>query len=195
MMAQKGRGLRPEFSPWVAVSVMGEIVADIDHGFADLHDDNISLRTRTIILGGILERLHSVVETLYVLVEAVPSLGDICDSNRASFARWQRFRDDSAHIADRILRRSGQGRHEAGFQPEGASEPRLYTAQALMYNRETNEVRTGAHRDQSMNLREEVERVQALYDNVSIRMSYETNAGRVHKPKGYKDPIRPISEM
>lgn len=96
-MVQRRKGLRPGFSPWVAVSVIGETVADIDHGFRDLHNDDISFRTRTLILGAILERLHIVVEALDVLIEAAPSLIDIRDAKRDTFERWERFRDDSAH--------------------------------------------------------------------------------------------------
>ncbi|MGZ3577301.1 MAG: hypothetical protein ACXVA3_18785, partial [Vulcanimicrobiaceae bacterium] len=85
-------------------------------------------------------------------------------------------------------------RHEAGFLPAGATDPLLYTAQALMYNPQTDEVRTGVRPNQRVDLREQVERVQALYDAVSVRMTHETNAGRVQGPEGYKSPVRPISE-
>jgi hypothetical protein len=165
--------LRAEVHTWTVLYFMNDFLGRAIEGHDFVRQSDASDNIKTIVLGGALQYLALLDEGLVALEELAPPLAEIRKHFDADLSQWRSFRDDAAHIADRLIRESQGARNEAGYK----TSQQLQALGVLNYDYVTDIVRTGGEGVQGMKVGQAIERAKELCEFTLQRISQQERPG------------------
>lgn len=142
-MPRQGDPIHPEVTPWFVFYYISETLQRIDHAYATLRNLDLKLLVdvRALLAWGIVQLLASLEEAVVILREMNPALSNAGDGFASSFEHWRGFRDDAAHVADRLFRLSRGSLHDAVVPNSEWGR----AVEVLNYEFKTDSLSTGLH--------------------------------------------------
>jgi hypothetical protein len=104
--------LRSEVGAWSALSIMPTFLGSMDEGHARIRAPGESPRIQTLLIASVVQLLAMMKETVDIMLEVAPCLNDTVAPFAGDFERWTRYRDDAAHLPDRLLREPAKGKND-----------------------------------------------------------------------------------
>jgi hypothetical protein len=174
--------LRSEVGAWSALAIMPMFLASMDEGHARIRKPGESPTIQTLLIASVVQLLAMMKETVDIMLEVAPCLADTVAPFASEFARWTRYRDDAAHIPDRLLRVPAKGRNDARSTDAKFGNGTT----VLAYDPNTDSVLTGEDSTQALRLGDAIRRAHALYAACDADITRLTRNGVIPKP--VRDP-------
>lgn len=140
-------------------------------GYKDLRR-GLPAGSQMLVIGGVVQTLFWVAECLDALEERVPSIPDVRVAFNLCIEAWRLFRDDAAHVADRILRESPPRKHDAIH----SEVETMSVISILSYNFHSDTLSTGPDVSPIV-LNDEILNAYGLCDMASRRVVEELRSG------------------
>ena len=176
-----GKGsVRKGVGAWGVLATMQHLMFFAEGGYHELRTGNFDEIVGTFVLSGVIQSLANLREAYDILTEVAPEMRDVANPYCNDFIIWNDFRDDAAHVADRLLREAIGTRHDArSFDATLGAGTTI-----LDYVSYADEVVTGELNTQKMNLGCAVKRGRDFVEFCNDQVQRLTQAGKIPVPKG-----------
>ena len=154
---------------------MPQFLGSIDAGYTRIRDPAESSVIQQLLIISVVQMLAMMSETVAIMIEVAPSLSDNMAPFADDFALWSRYRDDAAHIPDRLLREPGIRRNDARSTDETWGDGTT----VLSYDPVSDSVLTGEVTSKGLNLGNAIRCAHELYESCSIAISQLTISGKI----------------
>ncbi len=143
---------------WSIALFKGDFIRRAEVCHRHLRNSASPPEVEVVLVGGIVQYLGLVDECLAALNELVPRIDQVRQKYKKQIQTWRLFRDDAAHVADRLFRKSIPGMHESQYRDERAG---LVMA-VLRYDKRADVVSTGAPTSKGLRLSSAISRAKAI---------------------------------
>ena len=112
---KKPKVIHQEVTPWYICHFVSEQIRRLELVHAEVRnlENKIPVEVRAILAWGVVQHLASLQEAVKILREMGASFTTVAIAFKPDFDHWRGFRDDAAHVADRLFRVSGACYHDA----------------------------------------------------------------------------------